>query len=288
MPDDRPPNDPDAVQPIWDYTRQAQRQANESPYGTAGGGPYGSYLNRHIIGRDSRILGGISMVAGYPICIVVSEEDWHLPAVYVELETRLADKGIRRIPDLLAEVHALVREKLRYVDGLNKQIRREKDVTGRPVKLPLAFYVDRGEGVCWQQGLLAAYLIEKLIDNGCVGGSISTDRNMKRDVLAEWTERKDDLVGHQWARYADPNGIVYIIDPAQNYCGPLSNVTTVRGLWRHYFRPEDVLAPVPIPPVVQPPTPPAPEPKPTPRPLLDPLDYTLIAAGLLWFLWLHL
>lgn len=155
------PDEPSEVQPVWEYTRLARRHANESPYGSAGGGPNGSYRGRHIIGRDSRILGGISMVAGHPILIVVSEEDTHLPVVYRELEERLARREVRRIPDLLAEVHAIVREKMKYVRGLNKQVRHEKSIHGKEVKLPLAFYVARGEGVCWQQGLLAAYLIDR-------------------------------------------------------------------------------------------------------------------------------
>lgn len=274
MPNDNPSVEPDEVQPVWDYTRLAQQRANESPYGSAGGGPYGTYLNRHIIGRDSRILGGISVVAHHPICIVVSEEDWHLPAVYEELQKRVDAKRIRRVPELLAEVHALVREKLRYVKGLNKAIVREKAVSGRPVKLPLAFYVSRGEGVCWQQGLLAAYLIEKLIDDGCIGGTISTDRNMKRDARMEWSDAKSDLVGHQWARYTAANGTVYVIDPAQDYCGPLANAPTTRGRWRHYFRPDDAPANVPTP-----------SPATAWVPRIDPLDVAVLVAGLGWLAW---
>lgn len=259
------PDEPNEVHPVWNYTVLARKHANESPYGSAGGGPNGSYLGRHIIGRDTRILGGVSMVAGHPVLIVVSEEDSHLPAVYRELEERLAGRNVRRIPELLAEVHALVREKLRYTCDLNKRIRQEKSPNGKEIKIPLAFYVARGEGVCWQQGLLAAYLIEKLIDEGCIGGTVSTDRNMKRDVLKEWADfSTGEFVGHQWARYTAPDGTVYIEDPAQDYCGRLQDVPRKKlGFWRDYFRPEDQ---IPMPP------PKAPS-------LFDELDF-LVAAGI--------
>lgn len=259
------PDEPSEVKPTWEYTMLARRHANESPYGSAGGGPYGSYRGRHIIGRNSRILGGISMVAGHPILIVVSEEDTHLPVVYSELTARLADRNVRTIPGLLAEVHALVRERLTYVRDLNKQIRREKSRGGQEVKLPLAYYVSIRKGVCWQQGLLAAYLIEKLIDDGVVGGSVSTDRNKKRDVLREWADfSTDEWVGHQWARYTAPDGTAYIVDPAQDYCGRLVDVDRKkRGHWRDYFRPED---PIPAPP-------------PKPPSFFDELDF-LVAAGI--------
>ncbi len=259
------PEEPGEVKPTWEYTRLARRHASDSPYGSAGGGPNGSYRGRHIIGRNSRVLGGISMVAGHPILIVVSEEDTHLPAVYLELTERLASRNVRRIPDLLADVHALVREKLRYVRDLNKTVRREKSPGGAEVKLPLAFYVARGEGVCWQQGLLAAYLVEKLIDDDVIGGSVSTDRNMKRDVLKEWADfSTGEYVGHQWTRYTAPDGTVYVVDPAQDYCGRLVDVPRDRrGFWRDYFRPED----------------PIPAPSPKVPSFFDELDM-LVAAGI--------
>lgn len=209
------------------------------------------------------------MVAGHPIIIVVSETDAELPRVWDELKSRVAGRNVKRLSDLFAEVSRVVEESIPYDYARTKRIRHRESPNGAEVKIPLAMYVSEKAGVCWQQGLLAAYLIEKLIDGGYIAGTVSTDRNMKRDRFGEWVEFAiRGYVGHQWARYTAPDGTIYVIDVAQHYCGRLADVPQdKRGFWRDYFRPED-----------KPPRPPAP-------PLHDEIDCALAAGGLLWLAW---
>lgn len=261
------------VVPVWDYTRRACRHADESPYGSAGGGPYGSYMGRHIIGRDSRILGGVSFTAGHPEIIVVSETDAGLPRAYTRLERMLAERSVTTAEEVLRAVYELVRELLPYDRARVKALIARYRPNGRgEVKLPLAIYLRERAGVCRHQALLAGYLIEKLIEDGCIRGTVSTDRNRKRDPFDEWREyARHGYVGHQWCRYTSPDGTVYILDAAQDYCGRLADVPRRRdGFWRDYFRPEDA---------------PAPPPARFPWIVLDPLDALVAVGGIVALVW---
>jgi len=219
-------------------------------------------MGRHIIGRDSRIFGGLSMVAGYPVLIVVSEEDGRLTELYLELEYRLMVQRVSRTMDLLNEVYRTTRETLRYNYAATRRIKREFSPKGAEVEVPLSLYVDRRVGVCWQQGLLAAYLIERLIDGRYIEGKVSTDRNTK----PSWFRRT--WSGHQWCRYTAPDGTVYILDPAQGFCGKLADVPRGWGFWRDYFRPEDPRPPIKDPLII-----------------IDGLDWFVAVAVVVWSYW---
>lgn len=86
-------------------------------------------------------------------------------------------------------------------------------------------YIIAGGGVCRHQALLGAYLLEKLIRDGKIGGKVSIDRNSVQNA------------GHAWIRYTNSKGKVFIIDQAQKYIG-LLNDTDKNGRW-FYERPED-------------------------------------------------
>ncbi len=262
---------PDEVNPVWEYTTRTSAHVRNSPEGSSEGGPYGSYMGRHVIGRDSRIVGGISMVAGYPILIVVEEEDGVLPRIYEEMAERIARGNVRRLDALLAEVRSTVAQAIPYNYKAIKQICLRESPDGKERVLQLSLFVVERTGTCWHQGLMAAYLIEKLIEEGYIHGTVSTDRNMKRDRLNEWVEYAvRGYVGHQWARYTTRNGVVYIVDEAQGYCGKLVDVPLDKpGFWRDYFRPDDLIRARRI----------------LPPPLFDPLDRALIAAFVAWLIW---
>ncbi|EKD64692.1 MAG: hypothetical protein ACD_50C00323G0007, partial [uncultured bacterium] len=80
------------------------------------------------------------------------------------------------------------------------------------------------------QALLAGYLLEKLTQEGILGGKVSVDRNFI-----------EGRGGHAWVRYTNSREEVFILDPAQDYKGTLKDAP--KNGW-DYRRPEDSAGPV--------------------------------------------
>lgn len=98
-------------------------------------------------------------------------------------------------------------------------------------KVALNKYIQKGVGVCRTQGVLSAYLVERMIGENRLEGTVSVDRNTRKTL--------DGIAGgHTWARYRDTEGTVYIIDPAQGFVGCLEDATDKN--W-DYRRTEDHL-----------------------------------------------
>ena len=129
-----------------------------------------------------------------------------------------------KLPSLLFD---LVKEKMPYnsakVDSIHRNYGGEPDQ-----KIGLNRYLKSHAGVCRHQALLAAYLLEKLVDDGYLGGKVSVDRNV---ILG--------LGGHAWVRYTTSWGKVVILDIAQNCFGSLDKLKKEGTHW-FYERPEDL------------------------------------------------
>jgi hypothetical protein len=113
---------------------------------------------------------------------------------------------------------------------LNKLADNNGLVDGYGLKVGLEYFISLGKGVCRHQALLAAYLIEKQIQQGNVKGKVSIDSNFI-------THRG----GHAWVRFKDANNQVFVLDPTNENIGQLdqvdSNPSNPEG-WS-YKRPED-------------------------------------------------
>jgi hypothetical protein len=72
----------------------------------------------------------------------------------------------------------------------------------------LSVFVRRGFGVCRHQGLLAAYLLERLVDDGILQGHAGVERN----------ELPDAGGGHAWAIFHTSNESI-VVDPAMGFLG---------------------------------------------------------------------
>lgn len=83
----------------------------------------------------------------------------------------------------------------------------------------------KGIGVCRHMALAAAWLGSEAAATGLLRGR----------VTAEVNQRRHDNAAHEWARYTDENGDVTIIDPAQQYFGPLAGMGQRANRWE-YFR----------------------------------------------------
>lgn len=98
-------------------------------------------------------------------------------------------------------------------------------------KIALEYFMKIHAGVCRHQVLLAGYLIEYLIKKGDLQGTVSIDRNNIPYFGA-----------HTWIRYTNRKHVVFIMDLAQGYFGPLEG-SEKKSRWI-YRRPED---PEPLP-----------------------------------------
>ncbi len=246
----------------YDYTagipRDVKEAGKQDSYKSSAeiyGRGHGMYENKFIIARDTEINRGI-----YPVgssegeAIIVDDVLYpkELNKVYEELTDRLSHKlgieiqdqeideaqpvvnGLSRAlasentqqndtKEALKTVLSVVYEALRYDAETADSLASNGDV------ITLNRYIQEGVGVCRQQALLSAYLVERLIKNNHLSGAVSIDRNL--------VEADED--GHAWARFRDKEGRVFIIDPAQEYAGPLlSNPDEVN--W-DYRRTEDII-----------------------------------------------
>ena len=105
-------------------------------------------------------------------------------------------------------------------------------------KVELSVFMAAGVGVCRHQALACAVTLERFKDEGHIRGSISIDRNIRRDPKMENSD------GHAWVRYTSHGGNIMILDVAQNYFGLLKDSS--RDAQWNYMRPEEqqrVIAP---------------------------------------------
>lgn len=202
----------------WDFTqvfRDAERNGNL---------PKINVGSRHLIGRDTPINGGFSASMDEPDWVIVDDQrDLNLQQAYMELLRRLRERGWDFKQFALSEVFKYVQEKIPYDKKIYAKISGDSIDERKPI--PLTNYFQGG--VCKHQALLAAYLLEKLVNAGALRGKVSFDSN-----------RFFVFGGHAWVRYTNSVGTVFIIDPSQNYCDQLSPVDQDRR-WQ-YERPEEM------------------------------------------------
>jgi len=203
--------------------------------------------------------------------IVVSEDEPDLPRVLADVRNRIRSQRLTIAQNVLNVVYETVRKELPHDRSGTKRLTKTLSAGKHECKIPLAAFVRNHVGVCRHQALLAGYLIERLIADGTLVGAVSIDRNMRafrwREILGNFLSLDfETRGGHQWARFTVTDGTVYIVDAAQNYCGPLNDVPQDPESWRTWFRPEDV------------------QPK-RKEPLFDELDKTIAIAGTLWAIW---
>lgn len=215
----------------WDKTIVAVNRIKESPfYEEAGpGAPHGSYEGRHLIGRDVPIHGGVYIGQGVREAIVVDEKYGTLTKTYKEFfreRKKLLRAGERKSfkAGILKDVYNFSLEKLPYRMDIANFV-EESYVNEGDEKVALDTYLEMGGGICRHQALFIGYLLEKMVNDGLLGGEVSVDRN--------YVPMRG---GHAWVRYTSNSGQVFIIDTALRYIGKLDDLD--EQMW-FYARPED-------------------------------------------------
>ncbi len=211
----------------FDKTILAERRVKTSGFyeEPSGETPHGSFRGRPIIGKDMPVEGGVYLGAGAREAIVVDEKYGELVRIYKRVREELEKESGKGALSgrIFRKVFDIVKEELPFdqkkVDGEVAQFNGD-------TKVALDHFIQKKAGVCRHQALLTAYLFQKLKQDGIVQGSASIDRNAV-----------SGKGGHAWVRYTNRVGDVFIIDPAQDYIGPLKD-ESLKDRW-FYKRPED-------------------------------------------------
>ena len=179
--------------------------------------PHGYYRDLPILGRDSvRINGGIDVVGK----IVIDDKNDRSLAEAAARFDYSRDRSAKKDIDKLQEVYRFTRSTLRYDLEASEAIRSRSAKGLVSPNEPLGTYIDAGVGVCQMQSMLAAYLTERLVDNGELKGRVSLNRKTKH---AE--------VGHEWMVWEPENGEELILDPARNSLGSRSQAEQDDSKW---------------------------------------------------------
>ncbi len=185
------------------------------------------YEGRHIIKRDSPIEGGVYLGGHEREAIVVDSVKYPLIGqVYDEVKALCFGKDYNSAHPVivLGIVFNTVKVRLRYSEEETEKIIKERGAVDDR-KISLGAFLDEQYGVCRQQALLTAFLLERFIKDGYLKGKVSVDRN-------SWA-----LGAHAWCRYTNTDGKVTILDAAQNFIGSLE-ASLKHSKW-DYRREED-------------------------------------------------
>ncbi len=236
---------------IHDFVHDAGKGAGLKSRHEEKGWGFGVYEGRNIIARDTPINGGVYPVGGATGEAIVVDDNKYpelLDAMYEKVIGKLDQvqahqtglKGLKKVFNkkskntqpldeiMLSNVFTEVSDVLKYDLEATNSIARNYQ------KVSMDVYMEQGVGVCRTQALLSAYLIERLVKNGKLDGSVSIDRN--QDVF-EGVES-----GHAWARFTNKKGEVFIIDPAQSFVGTLEETQSNNDKKRwDYRRSEDLM-----------------------------------------------
>lgn len=181
--------------------------------------PYGYYMNHPILGRASRsVENGVYLNEVYRNgqvgdAIVIDSRSDILRGVYDDFIKELKQKSdtTANLPSesILLKVVQKVQEVMPY-DGAKIDASREK--INYDQLISLSTFIKERAGVCRHQGLLAAYIIERLINDGQLTGSVGIERNYIEDFGES----------HAWAVYktrSGGNSQVIVVDPAGSFVG---------------------------------------------------------------------
>lgn len=171
--------------------------------------PYGYLRERHIIGRYSKINGGVYIGGHSREAILVDDtlENSLILKVYQILVSQINTAGDYSTIHILNEVMRHTRHYISFADITYP--------VGQDDELPLDYNIKNRKGVCRHQNLLVGYLVEKLISEGFLQGNTSLERN-EQSIITKDEKLITLLNAHVWCRFIDQHGAVYILDVSHN------------------------------------------------------------------------
>lgn len=213
----------------WHKTIQMHSRLRGNPLYEEGGGPErtGIWGGRPIISRDSPINGGVYLGAGPHEALVIDDQKYpeELNRVYNGVISQMARQDGKSV---FQKVFGVVGENLggrqgqKLIDRVEAEVDKLTAKYGPDTKVPINDFIRKKIGYCRHRAVLGAYILERLVKEGHIRGSVSVDRN-----------EVPGLGGHAWVRWTEPSGQVYILDSAIGYVGSLD---TAPAVW-NYRRP---------------------------------------------------
>lgn len=191
--------------------------------------PYGYYMNHQILGRASNSVDdGVYLGGSAREAIVVDGKSVILRQVYDSIANELRQSFDRNetltMRAILLKVMHKIQEVMPYDDQKTEHISRQH--YGDKL-VGLSSFVKERAGVCRHQGLLAAYIIESLIKDGHILGSVGIERNTVEEMGGT----------HAWAVYKasiNETKEVIVVDPAQSFVGTKKQAQREKG-WEYYL-----------------------------------------------------
>lgn len=192
----------------------------------------GYFKGRLIIGRNTRINGGVSIGATSREAIVVDDvKHTELAVAYGLLKNSLFEAQPRKFSILnrilgpkpvtqltpLAAAEAAYHYTLQLMPVVPEAVSKVSH-DRRDKKISLSYFFAVG-GVCRQHALLNGYFIEKMIDEGLLYGKVHVERNTAIEGA------------HTWARFTPIVGESIIMDSTQGFVGTPTQAQEESVFW---------------------------------------------------------
>ncbi len=186
--------------------------------------PYGYYKNHRIIGRKTSIVKDSVYFTATSEAVVVDDKSRALQHVADGLLQHL-DRKFGKYPTVPVEsflkiINNYVRKVMPYDEAAADRLSRPHYANNSLIGL--SEYVKEGVGVCRHQCLVAAFLLETLIEKRILAGRTGVERNHDTNVHG----------AHAWAVYESPARQLFVIDPAQNFVGTKEKAHE-EGRWKY-------------------------------------------------------
>jgi hypothetical protein len=166
--------------------------------------PYGFFHNRPVIGENTRVGGGVYLSAQPVEALVVDEKYDLLRPILSSFRGRLGGLksfSVERELSILEDIFELANDVLEWSPHKVKRFNQQHGIKV-DTKVALDFYIEQKFGVARHKVLLAAYLIEKLKEDGHLSGNFIIPETIRRP-------NGDD----EYLVYTFPNGVFATLDP---------------------------------------------------------------------------
>ena len=185
--------------------------------------PHGRYRNHPIIGRRSRTVRNGVYGTRSSEFILVDDKSTLMKNIVDDFMATLPsheEAATLNAEIILKKISFRVANILRY--DLNETERISSPHYDHKGLIDLSEYVEAGVGVCRHQSLLAAHLIEEVIDKGYLAGQVGVERNYDREANG----------AHAWAVFKSETSGDMIVDPANHFVGSRRKAQD-EGRWRY-------------------------------------------------------
>jgi hypothetical protein len=223
--------DPNEIEPVVaDYTSRVVADFDQRGWLSIDDQERPTVYGRAIIGRNSKTVKDSIYATRNSEMILVDDKTPIVKQTVEEALQLVAETGQARLTlrDKLTLMNQAVFLTMRYDLSAVNQVCDAK----RGQIVPLSQFIQQGIGVCRQQALLAALILEEAVTRGVLpDGEVHVERNVDMQVTPDGS-------GHAWAIYRPKDGKDFVVDPAMKITGTRKEAGA-KTKWRHYLPGQD-------------------------------------------------